>query len=600
MGYLKGRQNQSMKEKGFIQIPLLIGIIISIVVTAGVGYGAFEYHKTSKMIGEAEQLAKEEKYDGAIEKLELAQNKWLTKDLGIRKQKITDEIEKNKKDFEDKSKFTQSLGEFDEGNWQGAIDSFSGIPENSFYYKDAQLKIEEAKRKIVEEELGETKIAKEEAEEKAQQEAIKRSQAEARAKQEEFEKKLKEQQLSEKEAEEKRMNVDNDGDGLTYREELAKGTSDWNSDSDDDGIPDGEDTNPAGGGKYKPQYFEWEYDGTVWSWTYSIHEDWYNYYNNKTRSSHGLEYITADDPFIQEIAKALEETAEKKDYHLTSFITSFVQGLPYVADFYTSVADLPKYPVETFIDRNGDCEDFSYLSASLIKATGIGVVLVELPNHMAIGIKMRQSAWTQQAGSYYEAWDNRYYYFETTGKDWSLGEMPSEYNNKRAKLINAWSGETVQAYPKYKKPCYASPDFSGYYYDDSNYYSDSQCNNLVYCLPYEEYYVNPQITKLYWDSNCSQEVTLGCYKSTDYLGYFYDSSGFYYDSRCTQEARICRPSSVYSDKYWDGDYNYWDSNCTQKVVSWCSKSIYYPGYFFNSIDYEIYIDYQCTQKADLY
>jgi len=47
-----------MKEKiktqeGFIQIPLLIGIIISIVVTAGVGYGAFEYNKTSKMIKEA-------------------------------------------------------------------------------------------------------------------------------------------------------------------------------------------------------------------------------------------------------------------------------------------------------------------------------------------------------------------------------------------------------------------------------------------------------------------------------------------------------------------------------------------------------------------
>ncbi|MHA1582722.1 MAG: hypothetical protein ACTSYM_09580, partial [Candidatus Baldrarchaeia archaeon] len=38
----------------------------------------------------------------------------------------------------------------DEGSYQEAIDSFSEIPENSFYYKDAQLKTEEAKRKILE------------------------------------------------------------------------------------------------------------------------------------------------------------------------------------------------------------------------------------------------------------------------------------------------------------------------------------------------------------------------------------------------------------------------------------------------------------------
>ena len=131
-------------QKGFIQIPLLIAIIVSVVIALGIGYGVVEYRKTSKIIGEAEQLAKKEKHDGAIEKLELAQNRWFTRTLGIKKQKITDEIEKNKKDLEDKSKFTQSLGEFDEASWQKAIDSFSEIPENSFYYKDAQLKIEEA------------------------------------------------------------------------------------------------------------------------------------------------------------------------------------------------------------------------------------------------------------------------------------------------------------------------------------------------------------------------------------------------------------------------------------------------------------------------
>ena len=66
----------------------------------------------------------------------------------------------------------------------------------------------------------------------------------------------------------------------------------------------------------------------------------------------------------------------------------------------------------------------------------------------------------------------------------------------------------------------------------------------------------------------------------------------------SKKTRICRPNLFYSDRYFDGYDNYWDSSCTEKVVSWCSKSIYYPGYFFNSIDWKIYVDYQCTQRAD--
>jgi len=584
-------------EKGFIQIPLLIGIIISILLTAGVGYGAFEYYKTSKMIKEAEQLAKEEKYDVAIEKLETVQDKWLTKTLGIKKEIITNKIEKNKEDLDDKLKLIQSLGKFNEENWQEAIELFSEIPENSFYYKDAQLKTEEAKRKIVEEELGETKIAKEEAEEKAEQESIKRNQAEARAKQEEFEKELKEQQLSEKEAEEKRMNTDNDDDGLTYRRELELGTSDWNIDSDDDGIKDGEDAHPAGGGRYLAQNFKWEYGGTVWTWNYSIQEDWYEYYKNKPRSPQGTEYVTPNDPFIKEIAKALKETADKTNYHLTSFIVSFVQGLPYIEDYYTSFDEYPKYPIETFVERNGDCEDTSYLFASLAQATGMaGASLVEFHNHMGVGIKTAHS----QSGHYYPIGDDWYYYYETTGEGWEVGELPNDYLYENAKITRIWDDSIHYSYPEYIKPCYSSPDFAGYYYDNDNYYSDSQCYNQVYCLPYKGYYFNPQVTtEFYWDSGCSQVVMAGCSKATNYPGYFTNEIDYYSDSRCIQKARICRLSSYSYDRYYDGYDDYWDSNCTQKVVSWCSKSIYYSGYFFNSIDYEIYIDYQCTQKANL-
>ena len=573
-------------QKGFIQIPLLIAIIVSIVVVSVGGYGGFEYYKTSKIIKEANQLSKEEKYNEAIEKLETAQDSLVVKNLGLKKQEINNEIEVNKRNLEDKSKFTQSLEKIDEGNYQEAINSLLELSEISFYYQKAQTKIEEAKRKIVEGQLSEAETAKEKAEKQAQQETIKRSQ-------EEMQRKAKEQELATKEAQEKMMNADNDGDGLTYRRELELGTSDWNTDSDGDGIKDGEDANPAGGGRYIPQNFQWSYGGKNWTWTYSIHEDWYEYYKNKPRVENGLEYVTANDPFIIKIATALKEGAQAEEYPVSLFIASFVQGLPYVKDAYTSFDEYPKYPIETFVERNGDCEDTSYLTASLVDASGYGSALVELPGHMAIAIK----AVSDFDGYYYDLDDGRYYYFETTGEGWGLGEMPSEYTSRQATLLKIWDGKISNSYPQYKKPCHASPDFPGYYFDGKNFYSDSQCNYLTYCMPFKEYYVNPQITtKLYWDSGCSQEVVSWCPKSIYYPGYFYSNitKDIYIDSQCTQKVTFCRRSPNYSDTYWDGSFDYWDSSCTQKVVSWCQPSIYYPGYFFSTTNSKIYIDSQCT------
>lgn len=571
-----------MDKKGFIQIPFLVWIIASII-TAGTGYSAIEYYKISKLIEEAKQLTNEEKYEDAIKKLESIQNKWFIKNIGIKKQIIIDEIGDNKK-------FFLGTEEFNKGNWQEAVNIFSEIPKQSFYYQKAQTKIEETKRKSVEEEFSEEKIARTEAEKKAKEETSKRIIEEAKRAQEELEKEIAEKKLSEKEAEEKRMNADNDNDGLTYREELNLGTSDLDLDSDGDGIPDGEDLNPAGGGRNIAQHFEWSYQGDSWSWDYSIHEDWYEYYKNKPRESHGVEYVTEDDPFIQNIAQTLEDTAEKEGYHLSSFIVSFVQGLSYIDDYYTSFDEYPKYPVETFVEKNGDCEDTSYLFASIIDATNLGSALIQFHDHMGVGINTVHA----QSGYYYPINEEWYYYYETTGEGWEIGELPSDYLYENAKIIRVWDNSVYYSYPQYVKPCYSSPDFVGYYSNGDNYYSDSQCRNLAYCLPYEEYYVRPDNLSFYWDSSCSQLIVSGCSKSTNYPGYFYDGIYYYSDSYCINKAKICVASSIYSDRYWDGSNNYWDSNCTQKVLSWCSKSSIHPEYFINSFDYEYYLDSECS------
>jgi len=456
---------------------------------------------------------------------------------------------------------------------------------------------EEAEQKTQEEmnKRASAEAAKRSADQKAKVADQKAQEEEGKRKQEELARQVAEQEILSKEVEEEKMNSDFDGDGLTYRQELDQGTLDTNSDSDGDGIRDDKDLNPSGGGRKIAQDFEWnyEFDNTVWNATFSVHEDWYEYYKNKSRPPQGVSYITEHDDFIQDVAEKLEYNANLEGYNKAVFAYSFVQSLPYVKDAYTSFNEYPKYPVETFVERNGDCEDTSYLTASILEAMDLDAVLVLFTNHMAVAV------WTnpKQSGTYYELNGRRYYYLETTGEGWDLGEMPPEYSNTPGALIEIPSGKTTHVYPQYESPCYSSSEFSGYYTDGENTYSNSQCNHLANCIFYEDFYINPQTLSFYHNSSCSQIAVEGCYKSENYPGYFYDDIDiYYYDSRCIQTAKICRLSSVYSDRYWDGYDFYWNSSCTQKVVSWCVKSTYQPGYFYNGVNW--YYDYQCTQVAD--
>lgn len=144
--------NQNPKtQKGFIS--LLMAIVISIVIASGISYGAIEYQKASKLIKEAKQLTKEEKYTNAIEKLEFIQNRWLIKNLGIKKQEIANEIERNKKLLEDKTVYTQGIEEFNRGNLERAKELLSRVSELSPYFENAKNKIKEAELKIEKEKV---------------------------------------------------------------------------------------------------------------------------------------------------------------------------------------------------------------------------------------------------------------------------------------------------------------------------------------------------------------------------------------------------------------------------------------------------------------
>jgi len=106
-----------------------------------------------------------------------------------------------------------------------------------------------------------------------------------------------------------------------------------------------------------------------------------------------------------------------------------VQSLPYTVDSVTTSFDeYPRYPIETLVDNGGDCEDTSILLAAIVDKLGYGVALIMPPAHVAVGIAGEES----RPGRYWEYAGTKYYYLETTGEGFRIGEVPSVYSKATA------------------------------------------------------------------------------------------------------------------------------------------------------------------------
>jgi hypothetical protein len=84
-------------EKGFIQIPALIGITVAVLFLSISGYSWFEFHKSSKILEKIDQLVKDERYSEAIKNLEIIRNKWPVKISQTKKQLIDSKLKEFKK-----------------------------------------------------------------------------------------------------------------------------------------------------------------------------------------------------------------------------------------------------------------------------------------------------------------------------------------------------------------------------------------------------------------------------------------------------------------------------------------------------------------------
>lgn len=141
-------------------------------------------------------------------------------------------------------------------------------------------------------------------------------------------------------------------------------------------------------------------------------------------------------------ASIVHESAENAGYthdrEKANYAIRAIQAFPYVSDTVSSdYDDYNKDPVETVVEAGGDCEDSVILLASAFISSpfsyGCALLYIppDTPDHVALGVQGSDDV----EGSYYEYDDTNYYYTETTGEGWEVGEMPDQYRNSRANVV---------------------------------------------------------------------------------------------------------------------------------------------------------------------
>jgi hypothetical protein len=109
-----------------------------------------------------------------------------------------------------------------------------------------------------------------------------------------------------------------------------------------------------------------------------------------------------------------------------------------------------RYPAETLVNNQGDCDIFSYVAASIIKAGNLSVILLdyEAQEHMNIGVHLFQAPEKARTSIYKIARDNvEYYIAETTGGNWThgwrVGECPDNMKSAQATVLTLENDEEI-------------------------------------------------------------------------------------------------------------------------------------------------------------
>lgn len=183
--------------------------------------------------------------------------------------------------------------------------------------------------------------------------------------------------------------------------------------------------------------FEGSTQGQSWATSFYIYKSAYVSVLEEPRGRSRPEYVSyaQQQGFADELTGILSDEAEANGFTTKNtkveFVIDFIQNLPYVPDDVSKgFDDYTKFATETITEAGGDCEDTAVMLAAVLQAPPFeyDTVLIELPGHMAVGVYGSEDL----PGVYYEYEGRRYYYVETTGTGWGIGDLPDIYRDKDA------------------------------------------------------------------------------------------------------------------------------------------------------------------------
>ncbi len=148
-------------------------------------------------------------------------------------------------------------------------------------------------------------------------------------------------------------------------------------------------------------------------------------------------FVTPD--VVKSLAENIRNITRNTPYDDEEFanaVLTIVRQIPYVRSD-------AKYPVETLVDNQADCDGLSILAASILKAGGLDAVLLYYsginPSHMNVGVSLdrmpvSRSWWMAPSGVDY---DNKTYWIAecTPLADWTVGTRPELLERNKPEVI---------------------------------------------------------------------------------------------------------------------------------------------------------------------
>lgn len=184
-------------------------------------------------------------------------------------------------------------------------------------------------------------------------------------------------------------------------------------------------------------------DSTYHRLNIAVSQSLHEYYLEKShRLSSNDDFAKLVTPFaLKPIADSLWEIyADDEDF--ANGVLTIVHQIPYEET-------LPvKYPVETIVQNAGDCDLFSFVASSIMKAGGLDVVLLyyEAEAHMNVGVHLSHSPIDVRGQAHCVTYnDIQYYVAECTGDDWRtgwrVGECPDDLKQASLQVITLENSE---------------------------------------------------------------------------------------------------------------------------------------------------------------